>query len=79
MTAAVRWIDDSRAGNAGRASPDPAGAGDRELLDAYSAAVVGVAEQVSPAVVKIDVERRGAAAQRASGGSGSGFMFTPDG
>ncbi|MDB6026319.1 MAG: serine protease [Verrucomicrobiales bacterium] len=49
---------------------------DGPLLDAYSNAVVTAAEQVSPSVVKIDVHKAGA---REGGGSGSGFVITPDG
>jgi S1-C subfamily serine protease len=67
-------------------SPAPSGGGrpdrsDAELLDAYSKAVVGAADLVSPAVVKLDVKRRAPAhgAARELGGSGSGFLFTPDG
>ncbi len=50
---------------------------DEGLLDAYSRAVTGVAETVGPAVVRLDVKRR--VRGREAGGSGSGFLFTPDG
>jgi S1-C subfamily serine protease len=81
--AAVPVLDE--AGN----EPNPArGAGsfsDDGLLDAYSRAVTGVAEAVGPAVVRLDVKRRarGQDGRERSGpelaGSGSGFIFTPDG
>jgi S1-C subfamily serine protease len=56
---------------------------DDELFDAYSRTVVGVSEKVSPSVVKIEVEQkrrnfRGRQIPNQTG-SGSGFIFTPDG
>ena len=53
-----------------------------EVLDAYSKAVTRVAEELSPSVVKVDVEkaeRKSRFRRRRDSGSGSGFVFTPDG
>ena len=57
-----------------------------EPMDAYSRAVISAAEKVSPSVVYIEVQqpvrsRRGNAPRmpQEARGSGSGFIFTPDG
>jgi S1-C subfamily serine protease len=51
---------------------------DDELLDAYSRAVVAAVDTVGPAVVGIEVGDRGGSPGHPTG-SGSGFLFTPDG
>lgn len=51
---------------------------DADLLDAYSEAVSGVAERVAPAVAHLRIERE-VDGRRRPAGSGSGFLFTPDG
>ena len=58
--------------------------GDTLLLDAYSQAVVDAVERVGPSVVNIETRRAAPAGKRTRdprglGGSGSGFLFTPDG
>ena len=78
MGANPRFIldyDSSRSG-----SP-AAGASDDALLDAYSAAVVAASERVGPAVVHVEVVQtaRAGGTETQRSGSGSGFVFTPDG
>ncbi len=61
-------------------------ANDADLLDAYSSVVVSAVEGVGPSVAHLAVwtplrrgPRRGHEAQEAPTGTGSGFVFTPDG
>jgi S1-C subfamily serine protease len=76
-------------GSPGGAEDPPAGGGrktepgrsesDAELLDAYSRAVIGVAERVGPSVVAINVTRQAGRAPNGVEGAGSGMLITPDG
>src|SRR5690349_20946817 len=80
MKSALKLVSNETFENETRAAP----ASDGALLDAYSNAVIAAADKVSPSVVNIEIRRRDerrAASPDAPerGGSGSGFIFTPDG
>jgi S1-C subfamily serine protease len=72
----------SDAESAARASQrEAAPADDGALLDEYSRTVVSAVARVEPAVVNIDIkqQRMSRRGPREIGGSGSGFIITPDG
>lgn len=52
---------------------------DSDLLDSYSRAVTRAVERVSGSLVKIDVQSKRRESRQSHEGSGSGFVFTPDG
>jgi S1-C subfamily serine protease len=85
MGSRPRFIDDlSRAASDAPGPHTLTPLTDDALLDAYSRTVIGALERVQQAVAFISVERRlpGAAGRDDShprGGTGSGFLFTPDG
>jgi S1-C subfamily serine protease len=62
---------------AAQPSPEPRGLPDAEALDAYSRAVMAVADGLGPSVANLRVERR-TRRGRAQGG-GSGVVIAPDG
>ena len=77
MGSRPRFIDDMS-----RLAPDAAALSpldDGPLLDAYSRTVIGALERVQQAVAFISVERQLPGGRGPGGGTGSGFLFTPDG
>jgi S1-C subfamily serine protease len=62
-----------------RAAPVGTVRSDEELLDAYSRAVVAVAEKVGPAVVSMGVRRRTRPTAPGGEAAGSGVIIAPDG
>jgi S1-C subfamily serine protease len=80
MGSRPQFIDDLARGPQGAVQAAPLD--DTPLLDAYSRTVIGALERVQQAVVFISVERQLAdprGVRRQAGGTGSGFIFTPDG
>ena len=86
MNEVLQMVSNGTSGGEEMSIPESDAAIDDQLLDAYSRAVIGAAEKVSPAVVKIDVRQRPRRQRTRTPlppwgrqGSGSGFIFTPDG
>jgi S1-C subfamily serine protease len=84
VNAFVLPVSDETPGAGPPPAPPPAPPPDAALFDAYSDAVIRAVEKTSPAVVNLDVRHAGRSrgvpmSRRRPHGSGSGFVFTPDG
>jgi S1-C subfamily serine protease len=86
MKRAIRVLSNDGSQIGGVRKLDAPPVSDDDLLDAYSRAVINAAERVSPSVVNIEVHKSPGGKQTTNfrlpedmRGSGSGFIFTPDG
>ena len=85
MRRAFRLLSNDGLNSGAMRTPGDTPLSDVELLDAYSQAVIKATEKVSPSVVNLDVRQnfRGKPvpfrSPEESRGTGSGFIFTPDG
>ncbi len=82
-SSSLKFVSDNGAHSNGQ--PFSHDSSEVHLFDAYSRAVMGAAESVSPAVVNIAVRQRSgrstgnSQSPDAPAGSGSGFIIAPDG
>ncbi|HWT82570.1 MAG TPA: trypsin-like peptidase domain-containing protein, partial [Candidatus Methylomirabilis sp.] len=81
LSETLKLIDgqDLQTGAKGRCEVRETERSDVDVLDAYSRAVINVAEAVGPAVVSISIGRERAGDALMEAGAGSGVIIAPDG
>jgi S1-C subfamily serine protease len=77
--AAMRLLTERQPGNGSGFAGRNDLTSDYSLLDEYSRTMVGAVDRVAPAVANIEIQQRRKNHPHHLGGSGSGFVITPDG